>query len=36
MEVARRAEAAYERSVAHWTPKPPKEVRGRPKPAGLG
>ena len=27
MEIARRAEAAYEQTVAHWTPKPPKEVR---------
>ncbi len=36
MEIARRAEAAYERTVAHWTPKPPKEVRGRLTPAGLG
>ena len=36
MEIARRAEAAYEQIVAHWTPKPPKEVRGRLKSAGLG
>lgn len=36
MEIARRAEAAYERSVARWMPRSPKAVRGRLKPAGLG
>jgi hypothetical protein len=35
MEIARRAETAYERVVAHWTPHPPKAVRGRLKPARL-
>lgn len=35
MEIVRRAETAYERVVAHWTPHPPKAVRGRLKPARL-
>ncbi|ACA18524.1 transposase IS116/IS110/IS902 family protein [Methylobacterium sp. 4-46] len=36
MEIARRAETAYEQVVAHWTPRPSKAARGRLKPAGLG
>ena len=37
MDVARRAEAAYEHFVERWSPRPPKGmVRGRLKPAGLG
>ena len=28
-EIARRAETAYERVVANWTPRPSKAVRGR-------
>jgi transposase len=35
MEIARRAETAYERVVAHWTPRPSKAVRGRLKSARL-
>lgn len=35
MEIARRAETAYERVVAHWTPRPSKTVRGRLKSARL-
>ncbi|APT30187.1 hypothetical protein MCBMB27_00896 [Methylobacterium phyllosphaerae] len=35
MEIDRRAETAYERVVAHWTPRPSKAVRGRLKSARL-
>jgi transposase len=35
MEIARRAEATYERSVAQWRPRASKEVRERLKPARL-
>jgi len=36
MEIARRAETAYEQFVAHWTPRPTRAARGRLKPARLG
>ncbi len=35
MEVARRAEQAYEQFVAQWETRPKAKVRGRSKPAGL-
>ncbi|GGJ57117.1 IS110 family transposase [Sphingopyxis bauzanensis] len=35
MEVARRAEQAYEQFVAQWETRPKEKVRGRSKPAGL-
>jgi len=35
MEIARRAEQAYEQFVARWETRPTEKVRGRSKPAGL-
>jgi hypothetical protein len=35
MEIARWAEAAYDRFVGLWEPRLPRQVRGRLKPAGL-